>query len=244
MKQISRFQVPALIASLAVLPPAQADADRVLLFTKTTGYRHESIPAAVEALGAIAARHGLRVDHSEDGAVFRPESLSGYRLVAFLNTTGDVLDTEQQHAFERFIQAGGGFLGVHSAADTEYDWSWYGELVGAFFKSHPPGFQTGTVRFAAPPADSAVTEWRVTDEFYNFRANPRGKVTVVATLHEREDGGGEMGADHPIAWCRAFDGGRSWYTGLGHRPELYADVMFVKHLEQGFLYAASRSDRC
>ena len=244
MKQICWVQVPTLVASLAVLSSAQADTDRVLVFTKTTGYRHESIPAAVEALGAIARRHGLRVDHIEDGDVFRAERLSGYRTVAFLNTTGDVLDPTQQHAFERFIQAGGGFLGVHSAADTEYDWSWYGELVGAYFKSHPPGFQTGTVRFATPPADSAATEWRVTDEFYNFRANPRGKVTVVATLHEREDSGGEMGDDHPVAWCRAFDGGRSWYTGLGHRPELYSDAMFIKHLEQGLLYATSRSDRC
>src|SRR5918911_407521 len=142
MKQICRFQVPALVASFAVLPSAQADTDRVLVFTKTTGYRHESIPVAVEALRAIAQRHGLRVDHTEDGDVFRAERLSGYRIVAFLNTTGDVLDSAQQHAFERFIQAGGGFLGVHSAADTAYDWGWYGELVGGYFKKHPPRLPT------------------------------------------------------------------------------------------------------
>ena len=127
----------------ALLAQPAAAADRLLVFTKTEGYRHDSIPAAVEAIRGLAARHGLAVDHTEDAAMFRGDVLSAFKAVAFVNTTGDVLDGEQRRAFEAFVAAGGGWLGLHSAADTGYDWPWYGKLVGAWFKSHPPGLQTG-----------------------------------------------------------------------------------------------------
>jgi uncharacterized protein len=226
----------AIAGSLAI-PEAQAE--RVLVFTKTAGFRHESIPAAVAALRGLAGRHGLTVDHTEDTAVFSASHLRRYRVVVFANTTGDVLGNAEQRAFEDYIVAGGGYLGIHAAADTEYDWPWYGWLVGAYFLSHPPGLQTGTVSFA--PLER---RWRVTDEFYNFHRNPRARVEVIATLDERTYLGGEMGADHPIAWCQTVAGGRSWYTGLGHRPELYTDPTFVGHLERGLLFAAGYSDSC
>lgn len=226
------------------MQPASASGDVMLVFTKTAGYRHDSIPAAVTALRAIAARHGIEVEATEDDSLFQPEKLSAFKAVAFVNTTGDILDAEQRRAFEAFIAAGGGYLGVHSAADTAYDWPWYGRLVGAWFKSHPPGLQTGTVRFAPARGADLPASWQVTDEFYNFRSPPGGDVTRVATLDESTYEGGEMGADHPLAWCRKIDGGRSWYTGLGHTPELYGDAIFLGHLTRGMLYVMSRAEGC
>ena len=225
--------------------PAAAEAqqaERVLVFTKTAAFRHASIPAAVAALRALAGRHGLAVDHTEDAAAFGEGNLRRYRAVVFANTTGDVLDAAGQRALEGYIAGGGGYLGIHAAAATEYGWPWYGALVGAYFRSHPPGPRTGTVSLARPAG--GWHRWRVTDEFYNYHSNPRPRVTVIATLDERTYRGGEMGADHPIAWCQSFAGGRSWYTGLGHFPELYADPMFLAHLERGLFFAADRSDGC
>ena len=143
-----------------------------------------------------------------------------------------------------FIAVGGGYLGVHSAADTGYGWPWYGRLVGAWFKNHPPDLQTGTVRFSRPLREGWPAAWRVTDEFYNFRSRPDGEAAVIARLDESTYEGGEMGGDHPISWCRTIDGGRSWYTGLGHRPELFLDPVFLAHLEKGVLFAMSRSEEC
>jgi len=237
------FLVLAALCSSA-LQSTSAAGERLLVFTKTADYRHDSIPTAVAALRAIAARHGIEVEHTEDAASFQPDRLSIYKAVAFVNTTGEVLDEAQQRAFEAFVAAGGNFLGVHSAADTEYDWPWYGELIGAWFKSHPPGLQTGIVRFARPLGGEAPIEWRVTDEFYNFRSRPSPKAVIIAVLDESTYEGGEMGPDHPIAWCQRQDGQRSWYTGLGHSAELYADAVLLTHLERGLLYVMSRSGEC
>jgi type 1 glutamine amidotransferase len=233
----------ALALAAATLPAAaQTREERVLVFTKTAGFRHESIPAAVAALQALAERNGLILDHTEDADVFTEEELGRYGAVVFANTTGDVLDERQQQAFERYVEGGGGYMGIHAASDTEYDWPWYGALVGAWFKGHPPGLQTGTVTFADPLREGGPRAWRVTDEFYNFQANPRPQVTVLATLDEGTYSGGEMGRDHPIAWCRTVGSGRSWYTGLGHRAELYADPTFLAHLERGLLFAVGRAE--
>ena len=159
------------------------------------------------------------------------------------NTTGDVLDDAQQSAMQDFVRAGGGFMGIHSAADTEYDWPWYGELVGAWFLGHPPGLQTARVRTETGGVLTTPV-WRVTDELYNFRSNPRERVQVLATVDEREYAGGTMGADHPIAWCHAFDGGRAWYTGLGHDITLYADANFLDQLRGGLRYVTGLSMEC
>ncbi|WP_345776274.1 ThuA domain-containing protein [Luteimonas salinisoli] len=215
----------------------------MLVFTATRGWRHDSIPQAVATLRALAGEAGLRFAHTEDPALFAAAELARYRVVVFANTTRDVLDETQQTALQAFVRAGGGFMGVHSAADTEHDWPWYGELVGAWFDSHPPGLQTARVRFVDPP-EAVDGAWRVTDEFYNFKRNPRDRVHVIATLASGDYAGGTMGADHPIAWCREFDGGRSWYTGLGHDPALYADPIFRAHLARGLRYAAGAADDC
>ncbi|QDH69549.1 ThuA domain-containing protein [Lysobacter alkalisoli] len=230
-------------------PPAPAATEaspamRMLVFTRTTGYRHDSIPDAVETLRQLARADSIAVDVSEDPADFNPDNLARYRLVAFANTTGDVLDPAGRVAMEAFVSAGGGFIGIHSAADTEYDWPWYGELVGAWFKGHPPGLQTTRVEFDRDGIAPEGRNWTVTDEIYNYRDNPRDRVHVIASVDEGLYEGGEMGDDHPIAWCHERNGGRAWYTGLGHDPALYADATYRRHLARGLRYAAGLAEEC
>jgi type 1 glutamine amidotransferase len=230
--------VGAFAGSALAAPP------RALIFSKTAGFRHDSIPTAVAALQRVAEEQGMHADATEDAAAFTPQNLARYRVVIFASTTGDVLDAAQQKAMQDFVDGGGGFMGVHSAADTEYDWPWYGQLVGAYFHSHPPGMQTTRVRFDRDGIAEQGREWKVTDEIYNYRDNPRKNVQVIATVDESDYTGGTMGDDHPIAWCRASAKGRAWYTGLGHDPGLYADPVFLRHLVSGLRYASGKSDEC
>lgn len=247
--RVTRRAVLASVGALgvgAVMAPRVAAASlwqqepyRILAFTKTTEYRHDSIPDAVAALRSLGAEHGFAVDHSEDAAVFGDPQLVPYRAVAFLLTTGDVLDAEQQAAFERFVRAGGGYVGIHSACDTEYDWPWYGRLVGAYFQRHPE-IQAGTVLVEdrSHPSTAGLPErWERADEWYDFRTNPRGQVNVLARLDEATYNGGGMGDDHPIAWYHEFEGGRAWYTAGGHTAESYREPLFLQHLLGGIQYA-------
>ncbi|MBV9374324.1 MAG: ThuA domain-containing protein [Alphaproteobacteria bacterium] len=218
----------------------------VLVFSKTAGFRHDSIPQGVAAIEALGAEHGFAVDETEDAARFSDAALARYRVIVFLNTTGDVLDAGQKAAFEGYMRSGGGFVGIHSAADTEYGWPWYGGLIGAWFKSHPQ-IQRATVHVADPRHPSMKdlpAAWERTDEWYNFRTNPRGAVRVLATLDEATYSGGTMGADHPIAWCQEVKGGRSWYTGMGHTKESYAEPLFRLHLLGGMESAAGIAGSC
>lgn len=231
-----------LLQTTAAMPQQSAPGLRVLAFTKTAGFRHTSIPAALQALRELGARNGFTVDATEDPGAFTDANLARYAVVAFVLTTGDVLDGEQQAAFQRYIRGGHGFVGVHSAADTEHDWSWYGRLVGAFFKNHP-AIQPATLVVAGPRDLSTAglpQLWSRTDEWYNFAANPRPAVSVLATLDETtySPGDGAMGRDHPIAWEHEFDGGRAWYTGGGHTEQSYSEPLFRAHLLGGIRYAA------
>jgi type 1 glutamine amidotransferase len=161
-------------------------------------------------------------------------------VVAFVLTTGDVLNADQEAAFQRYVQDGGGFVGVHSASDTEHGWLWYGELVGASFVFHPP-VQDGTVRVTDrrhPSTRFLPRRWPRTDEWYAFDRNPRRHAHVLATVDEGSYEGGSMGSDHPIAWCHPFQGGRAWYTALGHPDEAYADPQLRRHLLRGLEWAA------
>lgn len=221
-------------------------AGRVLVFSKTAGFRHDSIPDGIAAIRRIGSEGGFAVDATEDASVFDDGRLAPYAAVVFLCTTGDVLDESQQAAFQRYIEKGRGFVGVHSAADTEHDWLWYGALVGAYFKSHP-AIQPATIAVADPVHSSTRSLpplWSRTDEWYNFQTDPRGRVHVLALLDEQTYSGGEMGSDHPIAWCQFFDGGRAWYTALGHTRESYSEPLFLAHLSGGIRFAAGFPDAC
>lgn len=219
---------------------AQDTEPSVLVFTKTAGFRHASIPAGVAMVEELGTEHGFSVDHTEDAGAFTDANLPQYSAVVFLSTTGDVLDPNQQAAFERYIEAGGGFVGVHAAADTEYDWPWYGTIVGAYFESHP-SVQEATVVVndrVHPSTEMLPLRWQREDEWYNYQNNPRGAVHVLLTLDEASYSGGSNGHDHPIAWCRPIDGGRSWYTGGGHTDASYAEPPFRDHVLGGILWAA------
>lgn len=246
---LSQCVLMALLATLTITAgSARAAMPSVLVFSKTTGWRHDSIPTAVAAVQRVAMEQSFYSTATEDASVFTADTLKGYRAVIFVNTTGDVLDPAQQAALQQFIDNGGGYMGVHSAADTEYDWPWYGQLVGAWFLSHPPGLQTTRVQFTQDGIADAGRSWTVTDEIYNYRSNPRtnagASVQVLATVQESDYSGGTMGDDHPISWCHAQGKGRAWYTGLGHDAKLYADPVFLRQLARGVNYAGGRSDDC
>jgi type 1 glutamine amidotransferase len=226
---------------LVAQDPAAPPRFRVLVFSKTAGYRHASIPNGIEAIHQLGADHRFAVDATEDAAVFTDDNLARYEVVVFLSTTADVLDRPREEAFERFIRKGGGFAGVHSASDTEYDWPWFGQLVGAWFEKHPKIQEARII--PEDPKDRSTeflpNPWVRTDEWYNFRTNPRERVRVLARLDESTYQGGTMGADHPISWRHEFDGGRSWYTALGHTKESYTEPLFLRHLLGGIEWAAN-----
>ena len=217
----------------------------MLVFSKTAGFRHSSIPNGIAAIQALGAANGFTVDATEDAAQFTTANLAQYQAVIWLSTTGDVLNADPADRVRAYIAAGGGYVGVHAAADTEYDWAWYGGLVGAYFASHP-ATQQATIRVedrANPSTAHLPPTWTRTDEWYNYRTNPRANVKVLASLDESSYTGGSMGGDHPITWCQNYGGGRSWYTGLGHTEETYTDANFRQMLLGGIQIAAGGQAR-
>jgi cytochrome c len=227
--------------------------ENVLVFSKTAGFRHSSIEPGIAAIEQLGAANGFNVDATEDATQFTDANLAQYDAVVFLSTTGDVLDETQQAAFERYFQAGGGFVGIHAAADTEYTWGWYGEMLGGYFRNHPPGTPTASVDIEDPDEPSTTglpTRWTRTDEWYNYQSpvnpivggggvdfSPRDSgVHVLATVDEStydEQDGNATDDDHPIAWCTDFDGGRAWYTGMGHTDASFSEPEFMQHVLGG-----------
>ncbi|GAB4050107.1 ThuA domain-containing protein [Catellatospora paridis] len=233
----------ALAVTAAAAWPGTASAApdfTVLVFSKTAGFRHDAIPAGIAAIQALGTANNFAVEATEDAAQFNDANLARFKAVIWLSTTGDVLDPTQQSAFERYIRAGGGYVGIHAASDTEYTWPWYGNLVGAYFANHPaPANATVKVADHVHPSTVSLPErWNRFDEWYAYQSNVRGKAHVLATLDETSYSGGTMGVDHPIAWCQNYDGGRAWYTGGGHTQESYAEANFRAHLLGGIRTAA------
>ncbi len=227
-----------------VLVEPAAGQPRLLLFSRTAAFRHDAIPAGIQAFTQLATQQGLGLTATEDGAELTDDKLAGFGAVVFLNTTGDALTAEQQAAFERYIRAGHGYIGIHAAADCEYDWPWYGSLVGAYFMGHSDVVMASVE--VEPVQHAAVTglasPWQRRDEWYGFRTNPRAQVQVLLTVDETtfDPGPGMMGADHPIAWSHEYDGGRAFYTGLGHTAESYSDPAFLAHVKGGIDWALRR----
>jgi cytochrome c len=247
MHALSR-SLTILFISCALLAPAYAgSAPQLLVFSKTAGFRHDSIAAGIQMLQAVAAQEGYVLQASEEASMFSPETLAGFDAVIWLSTTGDVLNTEQQAAFEGWMQQGGGYVGIHAAADCEYGWAWYGAEVlgnGAWFSSHPVIQAATVIRESADDASTAhlPPSFSFTDEWYNFAANPRPGARVLLRLDESSyaPGTGGMGADHPISWQRELGAGRVWYTGLGHRTETFADSRFIDHVRGGLAWVLRR----
>lgn len=215
----------------------EPDSSSILIFTKTEGYRHQSIPTGVETVEEIASQNDLSTVHTEDATYFQPDSLANFDIVLFLSTTGDILNEQQQKAFKQFIQNDGGFVGIHAASDTEYDWPWYGEMVGAYFESHPE-IQEATITVVDKnhPSTSFLPEkWVRTDEWYNFKEINQD-INVLMNLEESTYDGGKNGKYHPIAWYHEYDGGRIFYTAGGHTTESYSESLFRKHIQGGIEY--------
>jgi glucose/arabinose dehydrogenase len=226
---------------LAFPIPGGAAAFKALIFSATAGFRHPSIINGIQTIQMLAATNNFTVDTTEDPTRFNDANLAQYKVVIFLNTTGDVLtNAAQQTALQHHLERGGGWVGIHAAADTLHNWPWYGGLVGAYFVSHP-AVQQATIKVAdrVDPSTSMLPKrWVRTDEWFNFNINPRAAVHVLATLDEKTYSGGTMGFDHPMAWSQFYDGGRAWYTASGHTPETYAEPLYQQHILGGILFAA------
>jgi type 1 glutamine amidotransferase len=199
---------------------------KILVYTRTTGFRHDSIPAGVAALRNL---DGFDITATEE---FPSAELGSYATIVFLSTSGTVLDDKGRDAFVDYLAGGGSWLGIHGASTTEYEWEWFEGVAGARFEKHPP-VQTAAVSVECgehPATSHLPPAWWWTDEWYEFRANPRPRVRVLLTVDERSYAGGAMGADHPVAWCHEYGGGRCFYTALGHPAEAYGEPAFVRHL--------------
>jgi cytochrome c len=233
---------------------------RVLVFSKTAGFRHSSIDEGITALKLLGSQNGFQVDASEESAMFTDAVLAKYDAVVFLSTTGDVLNDAQQAAFERYIRSGRGYAGIHSATDTEYAWPWYGQLTGGYFRNHPNGTPTATVVNEDPDHVSTShlpLRWTRVDEWYNYQTpvnpNPGGGGTDITvsgvhvllsvdeSTYAEADGTDGVDDPHPISWCKRYDGGRMWYTGMGHTEASFVDADFMKHILAGLEIAAGVS---
>lgn len=244
MKKITFLLAVLLVSSFASCEKKRPGQPKILVFSKTMGFEHASIPKGIAAIQKLGAEHGFEVDTTKNAETFTDETLKQYSAIVFLSTTGNVLDAKQEASFERYIQAGGGFVGIHAATDTEYDWGWYTKLVGGQFLSHPAG--TPEADFIIKDKNFPATEfftdtvWHRTDELYNFKKlNP--DVNVLMTVDESTYEGGENGGFHPMSWYHEFDGGRSFYTAAGHTDESFSEELFLKHILGGIQYAIGKN---
>ena len=210
---------------------------RLLVFSKTMGFRHASIGAGKLALMQLGEQQSWKVDTSEDAGLFTNEQLKKYDAVIFLSTTGNVLDSAQQQAFEQYIRSGKGFAGIHAATDTEYDWPWYVGLVGASFESHPRQQTARLYRTNKTHQSTTMLPdtWERFDEWYNFKNNNPETHTLLR-IDESSYSGGKNGEQHAMAWYHEYDGGRAFYTALGHTDASYMEPMFLAHITGGIKY--------
>jgi cytochrome c len=216
--------------------------ERILVFSKMVEFKHESTDTGIAVLQQLGKDNEIQVDTTKDASFFTEDILKQYSAVVFINTTGDVLNYEQQSDFERYIQAGGGFVGIHSATDTEYDWPWYNRLVGAYFMNHPR-IQEATLNILDkkhPSTNFMEDTWTVTDEWYNFR-NINPDLNVLIEIDEKSYEGGKNGEHHPISWNHEFDGGRAFYTTMGHTREIFQNSTYQHHLLGGIKYAIGKN---
>jgi len=225
----------------AVLLCCVCCAQKVLVFSKTAGYHHASIPAGIEAIKKIGVQHNFSVDTTTDAAKFTDKNLKQYKLIIFLSTTGDLFDTLQKQAFQKYVRSGGGIVGIHAATDAEYKWPWFGKLMGGYFESHP---KQQTAKLLVTDHNHPATKglpgiWTRFDEWYNFK-DLNKDVHVLMTLDETSYTGGKNGNFHPVSWWHEMEGGRIFYTALGHTDESYIEPLFLQHLTGGIMFVLNR----
>jgi len=239
------FTLCCFFIGMAQQNSSNTDVDQVLVFTKTSGFRHKSIETGGALIEKLARQNNFKVTHTEDSLAFNSANLDQYKMVLFLSTTNDVLGPNGQEALKDFMHNGGSFMGIHAATDTEYNWPWYGKMIGAYFVGHPnnPNVREATMKVV--DHDHASTKmlpestWVRTDEWYNYK-DISADIHVVLNLDESSYEGGTNGEHHPIAWYHEFEGGRVFYTGGGHTKESFSEPLFVAHLLGGINYCLKR----
>lgn len=240
----------AALFSFSVQVQADPGQFNVLLYTKMEGFHHKAVNEGVQAMRLMAKKHHFNIDWHEDANMFSDERLARYDAIVFLMTTGSILNEDQQAAMQRFIQSGKGFVGIHSASDTLYEWEWYTKLVGRMFRIHPV-IQTAELQVidrSFPGVERMPERFLWTDEYYDFGPELTDNLNYILTIdestyepaanwgHVSSEGMGEF---HPLAWYQYFDGGRSFYTALGHVPETFSDDLFLEHIYGGLYWAAT-----
>ena len=219
-------------------PAEVAREEKVLVFAKTNGYHHESIADGLVAIQKLGKENHFAVDTTTDSLKFSDINLQQYKVIVFLSTTGKVLGTAQETALQNFIHNGGGFVGIHAATDCEYNWPWYGKLVGAYFKNHP---KQQNAKLLVVNKNHISTKhlpdvWERWDEWYNYKdLNPN--VTVLIKIDETSYTGGENNGNHPMAWYHDYEGGKAFYTEMGHTKESFAEPLYLKHILGGIKWA-------
>ena len=243
------LQLSILSAPAPASQAATAEApSRVLLFSHSTGFRHESIEPGAQAIKALGTREKLVVVQSEDPDVFSADGLANIDAVIFLSTSTDPKKPESEwfqgprrDALQAFVRRGGGVVGIHAASDSHYHWPWYQRLIGGHFASHPQGTPKGTVHVVAPDhrankglpkSITRVDEWYYFDDY-----NPQ--MTVLVTLDPASIGEKDVNPN-PVSWAHEFDGGRVFYTAMGHTAESYSDPYFLNHLAGGLAWVLKR----
>ena len=219
-------------------PAEVAREEKVLVFAKTNGYHHESIADGLVAIQKLGKENHFAVDTTTDSLKFSDINLQQYKVIVFLSTTGKVLGTAQETAPQNFIHNGGGFVGIHAATDCEYNWPWYGKLVGAYFKNHP---KQQNAKLLVVKKNHISTKhlpdvWERWDEWYNYKdLNPN--VTVLIKIDETSYTGGENNGNHSMAWYHEYEGGKAFYTEMGHTKESFAEPLYLQHVLGGIKWA-------
>lgn len=241
MKNLLRVSIFFLVLTLGfgIKLSAMPNKKLILVFSLTKGFRHDSIEDGIVALKKLGANHNFEIDATEDVGRFTDDNLKKYALVVFLNPTGtNLFNDEHKNAFKKYINNGGGFVGIHAATDCNYEWEWYGKMVGGYFASHPK-IQKAKLDVVLPKhkiVKGLPNPWMHEDEWYNFKSFNKS-VNVLIKVDEKSYQGGTMNNDHPVSWYHEYDGGRAFYTALGHGKACYADANFLRHLLSGIKWA-------
>lgn len=234
-----------LISSLIILMSFMSCSEKnvnILVFTKANGFKHAAIQKGAETVKEMEKIYPFKVTVSDDSLMFSEQSLKQFDVALFMNTTGNILGNEEKLAFQNFIRNGGGFVGVHAASDTEHDWDWFDQLVGTHFSDHPriQKAKLNVLKNDTPSTKHLPKVWEMTDEWYNWKHDLDPSIEVLITIDETTYEGGKHGDNHPISWRHEFEGGKVWFTALGHVLENFDDENFIKHLAGGIKWAASK----
>lgn len=211
---------------------------KVLIFSKTNGYRHESILAGISAIKKLGMENHFLVDATEDSLDINTKNLKQYQAIIFLSTSGKVLGEKQKVALQNFIKKRKGFVGIHAATNCEPDWPWFVNMIGGRFDSHPApqAAKLMVVNKEHPATKNLPPIWERKDEWYNFNyLNPN--TNVLIKIDESSYTGGKHNNNHPLAWYHNYEGSKVFYTALGHANESYNEPLFLQHLLGGIQYA-------